>query len=180
MRLNSKQLEQSSIVWVLVADGEHAQIYRYHKTKKIIPMHDSKRHPYDEMIKSHDLTPVTDMEFQAQSLTDFEVSRDERGSLISQQYAGQNTVEPYEGICDDIAQNLVTKIAGKLNHYYKTRAFDNLVIAAPLKILGALKQQLNPPVLNCVSAEVDKDITIDKSHALLAHLQESFAEAHIG
>jgi len=180
MHLNSAQIEQASIIWVLVADGEHAQVYRYHKNKKIVPMHDSKRHPYDETKNGHDLTPVPGMAFQAESLNDFEARRDERGSVIGQQYSGKNTCEPYADLCDDIAQNLVTKVASKINHYCKTGAFDNLVIAAPLKIMGALKQQLNPPTINCVIAEIDKDFTNDKNHALLAHLQETFAEAHMG
>jgi len=173
MHLNSAQIEQSSIIWVLVADGEHAQVYRYHKNKKIMPMHDSKRHSYNERTKSHDLTPVPGMDFQAESLSGFEAKRDERGSP-------QNSGEPYEDICDDIAQNLVTKVASKIEHYCKTKAFDNLVIAAPLKILGALKQQLNLATLNCVIAEIDKDFTNDKNHALLTHLQKTFKGAHIG
>jgi len=35
MHLNSAQIEQASIVWVLVANGAQAQIYQYHKNKKM-------------------------------------------------------------------------------------------------------------------------------------------------
>jgi len=180
MHLNFAQIDQSSVIWILVADGDLAQVYRYHKNKAVIPMHESKRNPYDKMIKSHDLTPILGMAFQAESLSEYEIKRDERGSLIAQQYSGQSTHQPYDDMCEEIAQNLVTKVASKLNHYCKTKAFDKLVIAAPAKIMVAIKRQLNPDTLSCVVAEIDKDFTNDKSHALLAHLQDIFEEARIG
>ena len=132
------------------------------------------------MVKSHDLKPVSGMVFRAESLSDFEIERDELGSLIGVQYAGYRTYEPYVDVCDEIAQNLVTRVSSRINHYHKTKAFDHLVIIAPLKILGAFRQQLNPPTLDCVIAEIEKDLTNDNSRVLLSHLKESFAGSHIG
>jgi len=180
MHLNSAQIEKSSIIWVLVADGGLAQIYRYHENKTILPMHDSKRHPYDEIIQSHELTPVPDMEFYAESLDDFQVGHDRRGSKIGGARPGYNTCEPHLDIHDEIKQNLVTDVADKLKHAFEIKAYDHLVIAAPPKILGALRLHLDPAVLGCVVAEIDKDFTKDTNHALLAHLQKTFAEAHTG
>ena len=172
MHLNSAQIQQASIIWVLVADGEGAKIYRYHDIKKLMPMHDSKREPYEQEMKRHELTPVIDMEFKAQSLQDFQGARDELGY-------SQSRGERYSSVDDEIAQHLVTQVVSKLNNYCKSKAFDNLVIVAPLKILGAFKQQLNPHTLNRVIAEIDRDFAGDKSHASLAHLQKTIAGVHI-
>ena len=180
MHLTSAQIEQSSIIWVLVADGGHAQIYRYHQHKAVMPMHDSKREPYEQESKRHELTPVPDMKFDAESLSDFHVSHDGRGSKIGGARPGHNTCEPHLDIHDEVKQNLVSAISGKLTHACEIKAFDHLVIAAPPKILGALRLQLDAAVLSRLIAEIDKDFTNDKNPALLAHLQETFTEAHIG
>ncbi len=145
----------------------------------MMPMRDSKRHPYDEVMKSHDLTLVLGMEFQAESLDDFQVGHDSRGSLVGGQNAGHNTCEPHLDIHDEVKQNLVLAIAVKLRQACTDKSFDYLVIAAPPQILGALRQHLDADVLSSVIGEIPKDFTNDKNHALLAHLQETLTEARV-
>jgi len=180
MHLNSAQIAQSSIIWVLVADGGRAQIYRYHQHIKLMSMHDFKRKPYEREIKRHELTPVPNMKFDAESLRTFQVGHDDRGSKVGGARPGYNTCEPHLDIHDEVKINLVKEISDALKHARDIRSFDHLVIAASPKILGALRLHLGPAVLRCVIAEIDKDFTNDKNHALLAHLQETLAEAHIG
>jgi protein required for attachment to host cells len=178
MQLNSLTLEQASIVWVLVADPWQAQIYRYHHNKRTMPMHDSKRRPYEEDIKHHDLTPVSGMAFHAEAPDDFQVERDERGSPIATQDSGSNG-EPYSNLCDELTQKLVKKVADKLKHALAAKAFDQLIIAAQPEIAEAYQQQLDPSVVDRVIAEIDKDFEHDKKRALLAHLQNTFVEARV-
>jgi protein required for attachment to host cells len=181
MHLNSAQIQQqSSIVWVLVIDGGRAQIYRYHRHTDTSPMRDTKRRPYDEAVKHHALTPVPGMELKAESLDDFQVGSDGRGTLIGGQHSAHNTCEPRLNIHDEVKQNLVLAIAAKLKQACLDKTFDRLVIAAPPKILGALRQHLDADVTKCVIAEINKDFTNDNNHALLAHLQETLSEIHIG
>ena len=179
MKLNSAEIMQSSIIWVLVADGGGAKIYRYHKIKNVVPMHDSKRRPYDETMQSHDLTLVPGMEFHAESLNDFQVSHDGRGSKIGGQNSGHNTCEPHLDIHDEVQQNLVAEMVAKIKQAHADKGFDHLVIAAAPKILGALRQHLGEAVLNCVIGEIPKDFTKDGHHALLAHLQGTLTEARV-
>ncbi len=179
MHLNSAQIEQASIIWVLVTDGGRAQIYRYHQHQETVPMHDSKRKPYEQEMKRHELTPLPEMKFESEPLNDFQVGHDGRGSKISGANPGHNTCEEHLDIHDEVKQNLVKEIADKLNHARETKAFDHLVISASPKILGALRIHLDKTVQDCVVAEINKDFTNDTSHALLAHLQKTFAGAHI-
>ncbi len=176
---HSVLIDQSSIIWVLVADGERACVYRYHKHPTIVPMQDTKRQPCEEESKRHELIPVPDMAFQAESLKDFQVGPDGRGLKIGGQNSAHNTCVPRLDIRDEVKQNLVQKIATKLKHVRQTWAFDHLVVAAPPKILGALRQHMDASVLDCVIAEIDKDFTNDKNHALLEHLQETLTEARV-
>jgi protein required for attachment to host cells len=179
MHLDSAQINQASIIWVLVADGASAKIYRYHKNKAVMPMRDTKRRPYDEIMKSHDLTLVPGMEFKAESLDDFQVGHDGRGSLIGGQTSAHNTCEPHLDIHAEVKQNLVLAIAVKLKKACADKSFDHLVIAASPQILGALRQHLEAGVLSRVIGEIPKDFTNDKNHALLAHLQDALTEAHV-
>ncbi len=179
MDLHLAQIGQSSVIWILVADGGHAKIYRYHQYKAIMPMHESKRSPYGEAMKSHDLTLVPGMEFVAESLDDFNVGHDDRGSFIGGHPSGHNTCEPHLDIHDEVKQNLVKEIAKKLKQACNDKQFDHLVIAASPKILGALRLHLDTHVLDCVIGEIPKDFTNDKNHALLAHLQNTLAEARV-
>jgi protein required for attachment to host cells len=165
----------SSVIWVLVADGGRAEIYRYHRNKETEPVHDPKYpHP-----TRHELTPVPGMALKAESLTDFQVGRDGRGTLIGGQPSSRNTCEPHLDIHDEVQQNLVKEIAVKLKHACLNKGFDHLVIAAGPKILGALRQHLDARTLKCVIAEIAKDFTNDKNDALLAHLQETLTAAHV-
>jgi protein required for attachment to host cells len=127
MRLNSAQIEQASIIWVLVADGGHAQIYRYHQHKALVPMKNTKREPFEEKMKHHELTPITEMKFAAEPLDNFQVGHDGRGSKIGGARPGHNTCEPHLDIHEEVKQNLVKEIADKLKHAYETKAFDPLV-----------------------------------------------------
>jgi protein required for attachment to host cells len=119
------------------------------------------------------------MELKAESLSDYQVSHDDRGSLIGAQHSAHNTCEPHLDIHDEVKQNLVVVIASKLKQARMEKSFDHLVIAAPPKILGALRKMLDDSVLSCVIAEIDKDFTNDKNHALLVHLQETLTEARV-
>ncbi len=179
MQHNAVSIKQSSVIWVLVADGGSAQIYRYHKNEETAQMHGARKHPYAEGIKRHELTVVSDMQILAESRDNFQFGHDKRGSIDGGQHAGHNTYEPHLDIHDEIKHNLVIQISAKLKHATDNKAFDCLVIAAAPKILGALRQHLDNAVRDRVIAEIDKDFTNDKNHALLAHLQKTFTEAHI-
>jgi len=173
------ETQESSIIWVLVAGGSRAQIYRYHRHKELMPMRDSKRKPYEQEEKRHELTPIAGMGFEAEPLTDFHVGHDSRGSKIGGARPGHNTCEPHLDIHDEVKRNLVKLIADKVKHACETQQFDKLVIAASPKILGALRQHLGAGVLSRIIAEIDKDFTNDKTHALLGHLQKTLMEAHV-
>jgi protein required for attachment to host cells len=179
MQHNAKPMKQSSVIWVLVADGGSAQIYRYHKSEEAAQMHGARKHPYAEGINRHELTVVNDMEILAEARDNIKIGHDKRGSLVGGQHAGHSTYEPHIDNHDEIKHNLVIQISAKLKHATENKAFDCLIIAAAPKILGALRQHLDNAVRDRVIAEIDKDYTNDKTHALLAHLQKTFTEAHI-
>ena len=180
MHLKSQQiLQQLPVIWILVADGGHAIVYRYHKNKGLMAMHEPQWHSANKDIKHHELTVVPDMALKAESLNDFQVSHDDSGSMVGGSNSAHNNVEPHLDIHDEVKQNLVMAIAAKLQQANMDKKFDRLVIAAPAKILGLLRKHLDAEVMARVIAEVPKDYTHDAREALLAHLQETLTEAHV-
>jgi protein required for attachment to host cells len=179
MRLNSAQIGQSSIIWILVANGEDAKVYRYHKDRAAMPMHEPRKHPYYEEKERHELTTVPGMELKAESLDDFQDRHERRDLFIGGQNSAHNAPEPNLDIRDEVKQNLATAIATKLKQACADKNFDHLVIAASPKILGLLRQRLGIEVLDRVIAEIPKDFTHDKNHALLAHLQNTLTQAQV-
>ncbi len=179
MALNTALKTANSIIWVLVADGGHANIYRYQRNKAVERMRDSRRLPYDEKMHSHALTPVPDMQLNAELLHDFQVGHDSRGAKIGGTPPGHNTSEPHLNIHDEVKQNLILHLAAKLNQAFTIKSFDYLIIAAPAKIMGALRQHCGAAVMGSVIAEVDKDFTKEGNHALLVHLQTTLEHVHL-
>jgi len=180
MHLNSAQIQkQSSVIWILVANGKHAQIYHYHKNQAVMPMHEPQWHSANQDKEHHELTLVPGMTLTAESPGDFDVSHDGSGSLVGGQNAGHNSCEPHLDIHDEIKQNLVMTIVAKLKQARQNGDFDRLVIAASPKILGLLRRHLPIEVVAHVLTEIPKDFTHDQNAALLAHLQETLAKACI-
>ena len=180
MVLNSAQIkEQFPVIWVLVADGGRAHVYRYHRNKATMPMHEPQWHSTNQDIPHHELTAVQGMDVTAEPLADFQVSHDGRGLLVGGQNAGHNSCEPHLDIHDEVKENLVVAMAEKLKRASQENAFDQLVIAAPPHILGLLRRHLAAEVMTRVIAEVPKDFTFYPPNALLSHLQETLTAAHV-
>jgi len=180
MHLNSAQAQKlSPVIWILVADGGRAQIYRYHRDKAVMPMHEPQWHSSNQEKERHELTPVPDMAFTAESRDDFQVSHDGRGSLIGGQNAAHNSCEPHLDIHDEIKQNLAVAVVAKLKQACQENAFDQLVIAASPHVLGLLRRHLPVEVTARIIAEIPKDFTRYPTDILLSHLQETLTEARV-
>ena len=179
MPLQPSEIRQHTpAIWILVADGGRAQIYRYHHNKAVMPMHEPQWHATNSNKEHHELTPVEGLAFTAESLKDFQVSHDGSGSLIGGNSA-HNSVEPHLDVHDEVKQNLVMAVVAKLKQACDNHDFDQLVIAASPKILGYLRRHLPVEVIARVIAEIPKDFTKAPTDVLLAHLQETLTAAHV-
>jgi len=180
MHLNSAQISKAlPVLWILVADGGRAQIYRYHKNKAVMPMHEPQWHSSNQDIPHHQLTPVADTAFTSEPIGDFQVSHDGSGSLIGGQNAAHNSCEPHLDIHDEVKQNMVMAIAAKLKQASNNHEFDQLIIAASPHILGLLRRHLAVDVIARIIAEAPKDFTHYPTDDLLTHLEQTLPDAHV-
>lgn len=159
--------------WVVVANGKGAQVYRYHTFENVIPLGGIHKHPvYEERI-SHELVPVQDGVIKAETIDDYQIGHSRRGTSVSSIGATRNTYEPSGDIQGELKRRFTHNIAEHLAKAYAAKSFSRLVLVAPAKILGAIKEQLTPEVQGCIAAVLPKDLAAYDARTLLMHLQDT-------
>jgi protein required for attachment to host cells len=142
--------ERNPITWILVADGERAQMYMRQNIKSMIPVKSiSKRPHFQEKLKPW-VVPISGMEWQAESTDNYEIGN----------------------VKEQIKFRFMRKIASQINIAYQNKSFERLALVAPPKLLGELKKQLDESVLKSVVAELPKDITHYQGRDLAVHLSQ--------
>lgn len=136
--------------WILVSDGAEARIYSYNGPK-------------------HKLTVVNGAIFSHINEPTSSLTESERGR-VSQTNIGprSNTttgLDPHE--------HEKQKFARELAHYLEQQDqnFERLILAAPPKMLGYLRDQLSKKQLDKTIASIDKDLTNATELGLEKHLQ---------
>jgi protein required for attachment to host cells len=164
------------ITWILVADGRSVQAYELRKSRRIRSLTGSQKHPAIEEIDEHELVPV--LKVEAEPLDDFEIGHDRRGETMSSANNAHNAYEP-SNIEEELMRKYMDEVSVKLHHAYIDKQFANLILVAPAKMMGALRQQLTPDVKQSIVAQVRKDLAGYEAKKIVAHLQETFREAKV-
>jgi protein required for attachment to host cells len=137
--------------WILIADGAHARIVESEG-----PASGLKAAMNHEFAASH--APSRDF------VSDGPGRGHSTGS--GQTHATESRVDRHEFEKELFAE----KLAEVLTKADTAKAFDDLVLVAPPKTLGALRKALAGPVQGKITAELDKDLTHVAIHDLGAHL----------
>lgn len=165
--------------WVLVADGKQAQIYNCIgklQTKTLGGA--NQHHLYSEAI-GHELIPVVHGTLNAESMDDYELGHDKRGTSSSSNSPTHNTYEPRGDIHAELNRRFMQLIAEKLNRAHADKLFDKLVLVAPSKVIGELNDHLTGALQNDIAAVLSKELTFYKGQELMAHLHETLLQAHV-
>jgi protein required for attachment to host cells len=73
----------------------------------------------------------------------------------------------------------VKNLAAQLGQAHTHKAYDRLVLVAPAKMIGELREHVTAEVHATIAAELHKDLTHYHGQELLAHLQETLNQASI-
>jgi protein required for attachment to host cells len=136
--------------WILISDGAEARVYDYHGPK-------------------HKLSVVEGANFSHINEPSRELTASERGR-VSQSNSGPRsspiwTQDPHEQEKQKFARELAEFLESK------THKFERLVLAAPPKMLGYLREHLSKKQLSKTIASIDKDLTNASEDGLERHLQ---------
>lgn len=175
MHLKLTQITQSSIIWIVVANKEQAQVYRYHQKTKITPKQGQTDHEEDKESEPHELTPLGNMRVDRSLSDNFQIGHDAHGALISVEYP-EDSQHPLQ---NNNTHNVAQEVAIKLTNALEAKLFNHLIVVASPEFLDTLMETFDAKVLACVIAEVGQDLVYNKSHELLARLQKTFEKVHI-
>lgn len=143
-------------IWVLVADKQQAQIYEWRKTgncgeaDKCCGGH-----------RSHELIPLANQHFRAENIV--VNSHRQRGG---------------DEQCGD-KMRFVRAIVHTIQAAYHSKSFEKLVLVAPAKMIGGLREQMPSPLQHNIAAVLPKDLGHCDRYELLVHLQDTLREAQV-
>ncbi len=99
---------------------------------------------------------------------------DRAGRTFDRSGSGRHAMEPRREPGDIEAEGFAREIAERLETGAREGAFDRLVLVAPPRFLGRLREVLPQAVARCVEDTVDKDYTRLGVDELTAKLAGSF------
>jgi protein required for attachment to host cells len=171
--------QKNPLTWVLVADGQQARFYGYHQTTQRVPLTGANPHHYFDEKSGFELAPIADETLNAQTLAEYQIGHDRRGTSSSSSGTGHNTFEPHGDIEAELKRRFSKIIADRLEHACRAKLFDRLILAAPAKMIGELRKELPADVAARITAVLSKDLMHFHGRELFQHLQEALEKDQV-
>ena len=86
--------------------------------------------------------------------------------------SGRHAMDKGRSLHEQEEQNFLKRVAERVGEAEKRKQFDHLVIAAPPRALGALREMLPAPVRSRIRAETPKDLLDEAAPKLRERLTE--------
>ena len=179
MREHTAHYSNPLITWVLLANNKQVQIYDCHRTYVRIPLGGANPHHYYDEKSCRELTPVPNGLLESDSLDDYQLGHDKRGTTSSSNSPTHNTYEPHGDIKGEIKKRFAESIAHKLKMAYEEKLFDQLVLVASSKIISEVKKHLGLNIKDKVVATLPKDLSQYHGRQLMTQLRDTFAHANV-
>jgi protein required for attachment to host cells len=179
MREHTAYQPQPIVTWILIADDKEAQIYDCHKTLQPIPLGGANPHHYYNEKSSHELSPVMNGLLKSESINDYQIGHDRRGTASSSNSPTHNTYEPHGDIDGELKRRFAESIAHKLQQACENKLFDQLILVAPPKMIGELREHMSKNIDTKIVATLPKDLRQYHGKELMKHLSDTLTEAHV-
>lgn len=140
--------------WILVADGERARIFENDGSDSSL----QRAIPHDMV---HPNPPT------------HQQGADRPGRVHESVGPGRSAMGDTDWHRHE-KEKFAREMVRKLDEARTQNRFDRLIVVAPPRILGDLRQLMPDPLKKMVDAEIDKDLTAEAEHALESRLAEHF------
>ncbi len=140
-------------IWITVADGARARFFRSNAGGTHIE-------------------PALNMELVADRRPSRDIDADRPGRTKDRMAHGRHALEPSTDAHEHARQAFAHEVIELLEKHRTQNDFDELVIIAPPKMLGYLRDAMPEPLKKLVRREVDKDLTRLSIHELRQRLAE--------
>jgi protein required for attachment to host cells len=139
--------------WVVIADGMRARILKWEGADRFTPaikdeLYDASVHGFARDLKS-----------------------DAPGRAFDTGSGARHAMQPRHDPHEMAKERFDRHVAAVVNDAAARKAFDRLVLAAPPKALGVLRDALGEPARKCVVGEVHKDLIRTPLDQLADHLR---------
>lgn len=99
-----------------------------------------------------------------------DLGRDRPSRVKESANVARHAVEPKHDLHDAVKEDFVRHVAAAVDQEHSERKFDELVLVAPPRVLGELRDQLSKAMAKVVANELQKDLTKVPDHELRSHL----------
>ncbi len=139
--------------WIVVADSAHARLF-------------STETPTGGLIEQEDLQHIESRMHNKDLVTDAP------GRHSNDTGIGAHGYEPKLTPTEEEAIRFAKELAQELYKAFHAQKFEQLIIVAPPKFLGHLRNALDKNIKKVVSLEVSKDLVTEKPEEIRKHLPE--------
>jgi protein required for attachment to host cells len=146
---------KKQITWILVADGKRGMIYS----------HDGP---------GQGIVAVPGMKFETELHASRDIVSDKPGRVQESGYSARHSVERVDYHRLEKA-HFAQELAKRLDAALEEGKCQRLVLVAPPRALGDLRQALAPKSRSAVTGELDKDLTQAKLPDIAKHLEAVLA-----
>jgi protein required for attachment to host cells len=149
--------------WFVLADGKHARVYEH-------------------VAPGARYVPVEGAEYVAEDASDFarEHGSDRPGRAFDTGSGARHAMEPHSDPHVRSKENFARRIAGILDAAIEAKRCQALVLVAPPRTLGTLRDSLSPATRGRVIASAGKDLIKTPIAELPAHLDQIMSEHRLG
>lgn len=159
-------------LWVVTMNGKQAFFHELRRVEVAVPAEGSGfgrgRHQQLETMLTLELLPhmtLTDID-----LEEIERNLDAQTGQPSAQIG--HTTRPYGDYKKEAKLSFARKVAQAIAEAYDEGAFDEVLLAAPPRLLGELRTHLSPELRNTMIGEIQSDLTHLKDRKLLSHIDD--------
>jgi protein required for attachment to host cells len=100
---------------------------------------------------------------------------DRPGRLRGGSGAGLHGIDPHESLDEQHRERFARRVAEALSEQWSAQSPDRLVMAAPAKMLGLLRDQIDGPAAAALLADLPKDLVKIPTHDLPSHFAKVIA-----
>lgn len=144
--------------WIAVADGAHARFLSYAGLKS-------------------GAGPIPGQVFNRHAPPSRDIVSDKPGRTYDSKGHGRHAIQPRTDAHDVLEQQFLRDVVRQLDVAFEAGSFDDLVMIAPPRALGMIREMIPERMKSSVILEIDKDLTRHSDQEVSKIVTDSFNAA---
>lgn len=138
---------------------------------RIVVAHDAGARVFDHLGPRKGLALLEEIDFEEGRRQNKEIGTDRPGRTFASVGQVRHAYEPRQALKEIATESFAKQLAQSLERGLNEHAFREIVLIAPPRFLGKLRESLSDSVAKCVVASIAKDLPLATTEELCAHLE---------